>query len=90
MRLTGKTRQERHNKVIQMAALLGLTVERSDSSSWHVWGTDGYRGLLTYNQRNGLWKVLDSSGKAHFGEPWELLSLLAKDDPGEGTGEGSR
>jgi len=72
------TRKERHEEVSKLAATLGLRAERIDSSSWHVWGTDGYRGLLTYNQRNGLWKALGGRlDKAHFGELLSLLNLLA-------------
>lgn len=83
------TRQERHDEVVRLAANLGLAAERADNNSWHVRGPDGYRGLLAYNQRSGVWKALGGGlGKVHFGELGELLNLLActRADPGAGAG----
>ena len=78
---TTMTRQERHDEVVRLAANLGLTAERIDNNSWHVQGPDGcYRGLLVYNQRSGVWKMLGRDGKAYFGELDELLNLLARAD----------
>lgn len=72
------TRQERHDEVAKLAGNLGLTVERADNNSWHIRGGDGYRGMLTYNQRSGVWKALGGTlSKAHYGALGGLLNLLA-------------
>jgi hypothetical protein len=72
------TRQERHDEVVRLSKSLGLSAESIDNNSWHIRGTDGYCGLLVYNQRLRLWKALGGClDKAHFGELVTLLNLLA-------------
>jgi hypothetical protein len=90
------TRKERDEVVRLLAASLNLTAEPTGNNSWHVWSTNGYRGLLSYNQRSGVWKVLGGVfDKAHFGELVAMFNLLActKADPdpnaGAGTGAGT-
>ena len=72
------TRAERHDQVCRLAAGLGLRADQANTNEWHVRGPDGYRGLLLYNQRSGVWKALGGGlSKAHFGELGGLLNLLA-------------
>ncbi len=70
------TRKERHQEVVASAERLGLIATADGTNDWTIADSTGHRGLLSYNQRSGVWKSIGLS-RAHFGSLAGLLSLFA-------------
>jgi hypothetical protein len=64
--------------VEELAGKLGLQIKRTANNDWAVSGPEGHRGMLSYNQKSGVWKAIGGSlSKAHYGEVGGLLNLFA-------------
>lgn len=72
------TREERNAEVVRCAANLGMDSRRIDANAWALLGPDGLRGVLSYNQRSGIWKASGGAVRAaKFGSFGGMLNLLA-------------
>jgi hypothetical protein len=73
------TRVARTAELVRLAKARGLTVEAARTNTWYVSGPDGHLGLVSYNQRSGVWDAIDSAhgGRRIIDTADGLLAKLA-------------
>ena len=71
-------RLERTREVSELCSKLGLEAQEHSVNFWFVYGSDGFRGGLVFNQRSKVWRAFGGSlSKTHYGVLGGLLNLLA-------------